>query len=274
MASLRSWARGVVRRGDRLVVAIPDWAGFGNQLYYYFLVERLREAGVDALAIPPARGRPWLTHFPAIEADLTSPGTRPHWSDRRDDTDWADLGTFGVHYTRSDLHRFVDRYLLPDLATPDPPADDELIVNVRRGDYYSDPRVRGIFGFDQLAYLGEALAAYAERQVTPRSIRVVSDDPGWCAARLGFLAPEGADVRYDPPTTSPFENFRAVANGRHLIITNSTFSVWAAHVSHRRYAADGIVVAPAFGTRPHRGPWVALDPRWHIVRDIPGGWDS
>lgn len=273
--TLRSVVRHVVRRGSRIAVVVPEWAGFGNQLYYYFHVDRLQRSGVDAYAVPSERGRAWLDHFPSIRESLTRAPSEIRFFDRIDTTDWNELGAFGVHYSRDDLTRFVETHLLsiPALRHPDL-SERVLTINVRRGDYYSDPAVRGTLGFDQLAFLSTALERYAATRPRPALIHVVSDDPGWCAIRLGFLSDFADRVTFNSPDSRPIDDFCAVARANDLVITNSTFSVWAAHAASLRGGDDALVIAPAFGTRPHRGRWVPLDPEWTIIDEIPGGWDS
>lgn len=274
--SLRSIARDLVRRGPRCAVLIPEWAGFGNQLYYYFHVDRLQRAGVDAFAVPNLGGTAWLEHFPAIRDALTRARAEVRRTDRIDQTDWDALGGFGIDYSREDLRRFVDRYLLSAPAlTHLPSPSSTLTVNVRRGDYFTNPTVRGVLGFDQPAYIAAALERHLRDRPAPQTISVISDDPGWCAIRLSFLRDHTQELVFNEPDSRPIDDFCAVAGASDLIITNSTFSVWAAHVSSaRRGEKAGRVIAPSFGVRPHTGQWRPLDPEWTTIEDIPGGWDS
>lgn len=59
-------------------------------------------------------------------------------------------------------------------------------------------------------------------------------------------------------------------------MTNSTFSYWCAYISnvlHRDNYAE--VYAPWFHARTiDGGRAYQLDPRWSVITDIPGGWDS
>lgn len=38
-----------------------------------------------------------------------------------------------------------------------PSLAEGITLNVRRGDYFSDPQVRGLFSFDQIAFIDEVL---------------------------------------------------------------------------------------------------------------------
>lgn len=272
---LRSIARDIFRRGPRCAVIVPEWAGFGNQLFYYFHVERLQRAGIEAFAVPSESGWEWLEHFPTIRESLTRERADVRFFDRIDATDWHAMGEFGVHYSRDDLSRFVSAYLLPAHALQHAEQSKRtLTVNVRRGDYYSNPSVRGVLGFDQPAYIAAAMERYLRDRAAPAAISVISDDPGWCSIRLGFLSDYTHELQFNEPNSRPIDDFNAVASATDLIITNSTFSVWAAHICKARETDASMIIAPAFGTRPHVGRWVPLDPEWTIINDIPGGWDS
>lgn len=273
--TLRSTVRNIVRRGPRTAVLIPDWAGFGNQLFYYFHVERLQRSGLDAFAVPNESGREWLDHFPAIRDALTCERSDVRFFDRIDATDWNAMGAFGIDYSREDLVRFVRTYLLsaPVLQHFER-AVRTVTVNVRRGDFYSNPSVRGVLGFDQPAFVAAAMEQYLALRPPPATIIVVSDDPLWCSVRLDFLSEYADEVLFNEPRSLAIDDFNKVSSATDLIITNSTFSVWAAHVATVRGADQSLVIAPAFGTRPFTGRWVPLDPEWAIVENIPGGWDS
>lgn len=256
----------LARRGDRSVYAIPEWAGFGNQLFFLLWGATQRWQGRDLVLIRSERSAPWLEHFPLLRDELTVPRAQVRFQDRRERPTWDPMPG---RFTPDERDRFIERYLVPS-GLFQPAVDDSLVVNIRRGDYYSDPAVRGRFAFDQIAYLQEVMS----RVEGVGRIVVVSDDIAWCEERLGFLG-ETAQVEF-PRGSEPLHDFGTVASARRLVITNSTFSIWCAYIStylHRDNHAQ--IFAPAFGTRPHRGePWDSVDHRWSIVWDIPGGWDS
>lgn len=106
------------------------------------------------------------------------------------------------------------------------------------------------------------------------SIHVVSDGIDWCHARLGWLADYAPLTFADGET--PMQNLVTVATARRLVLTNSTFSYWGAYISnvlHRDNHAH--VHAPWFHARTIAdGRAYQLDPRWTIIENIPGGWDS
>ena len=147
-----------------------------------------------------------------------------------------------------------------------------MTVNVRRGDYYSEPHWRELYGFDVAAYVRLAVEG-SLRQAPIDIVRVVSDGPDWCREHLAFLR-EYAEVEFQSPTDGPTENLIQLASADRLILANSTFSYWAAYISNVWHGDNhDRTWAPWFHRRDflNGGAW-QLDPRWSVVRDIPGGW--
>jgi hypothetical protein len=134
------------------------------------------------------------------------------------------------------------------------------VINVRRGDYYSNPGLRERYGFDQLGY---ARAALAQVGNVERAL-VVSDDPDWCRENLLEIVEATSDVVHFAER-DPVSNFKAVAGASRIIGMNSTFTYWGAYISGVVHPSP-VVVMPRFhgrlalGTDAHQ-----LDPRWIAI---------
>ncbi|WP_394255891.1 alpha-1,2-fucosyltransferase [Pseudoclavibacter helvolus] len=166
-----------------------------------------------------------------------------------------------------DLVRFANANIRPALGTAE--LRDRLVINVRRGDYYSDPDLRAAYEMNIVAYLEEAL----QRVPKPPEVVVVSDDEQWCRANLsGLFHRHGLIVDYAP--NDPWENFKAVTTAKCLIGTNSSFSYWGGYVS-TAIDATAVVVMPGFHKRTVHAGWAdQLDRRWQVIESLPGGWDE
>lgn len=264
-------------RTDRLVKDLPEWAGFGNQLFFFLWASTQQRNGANAKLVRSERSRYWLQQFPLLSSTLTIDRAEVRLADRHDTTDWRTLSTIGQPSTPStnDVHDFIEEYLMPSgFFARDEELATGLTLNVRRGDYFSDPQVRGLFSFDQLAYIQAVLDRLAAERA-PSQIRVVSDDLTWCRARLMHLGDATESLQF-VQSVDPIIDLQNVACSRELIIMNSSFSIWAAYISNFLYGDnERLIHVPAFGTRPFDGvPWPSINPRWDIVRSIPGGWDS
>ncbi|GAA4407766.1 hypothetical protein GCM10023168_24190 [Fodinibacter luteus] len=263
----------MVRRGSRTVRETPPGLGFGNFLYLWLRADSEQARGHDHRVVRVPGMDPWLDMFPSIRGLLVERRDVRPW-DRRDPS-WNQR--FGVEFTREELQAFIRRHLIGSQLTRLGDADRRsVVVNVRRGDYYSVPRLRGQYSFDIPAFLDVALDASVRGAGPVERIRVVSDDVGWCRERLdGLLRRRAGTVEYQALSSTPQEDFRAVATSPRIIGTNSTFSYWAGYVSSFLHGEQAQVVVPAFHARHvDGGRAYQLDPAWTIVEDIPGGWDA
>lgn len=235
---------------------------------------RGRRDGRERSVLVTAKMRPWLDVFPALRS-LVVERAGVGFRDPRVSATGVDYGRYGVDYDRTDLEQFIAEFLTSPLYERHAMPADALVINVRRGDYYSVPEHRGMFGFDQVAYLRESLTASVAQQGRPGRLHVVSDGLDWCRTKLTWLEDETEALTFASPEDGPEVNFAHVATASRLIMTNSTFTYWAGYVnSARRPENAGSLWAPRFFHRGLNGRSHHLDPRWSVIEDIPGGWDS
>lgn len=287
MSSLRSVAARAlepVRRRGRRVAWTPDFMGLGNLLQLAMWAHDGNLSGEPRWIRSTARLQPWLEVFPGLRS-LVLTADEVRFTDRRL-RPWSQAaraagaeGAVPLHEP-VDVHaveRFLTDVLLPgstlNESGPARAPDDLLVVNVRRGDYYSDPEICRQYGFDLVGYLKVAVERSVARDGVPTEIRVVSDDMDWCRrelAWLGHIAPTTGDV-----DSTPVDDFAAVAAARRAVISNSTFSYWAAHVGNVLHGDNHAQVwAPRFFDRTqNEGRSWLLDERWSVIEELPGGWD-
>jgi hypothetical protein len=246
-----------LRRGRRSVVMTPEYGmRLGNFLYLWMRADLLTAQGQDVRTLGAPAMEPWLAVFPGL-VRLTLPRPQLRFTDRRDPNNAYLHQRFGIDFSALDLDRFIRTYLAPHVT---PRRDDTMVVNVRRGDYYSHAPFRAKFEFDQVGYVREAL----RRAGRLTRVVVVSDDPAWCRDELDALLREhGADPTYAEPDA--VSNFLEVAGASRIIGTNSTFTYWAAYVSGALHHEPQIIM-PLFHARMAQGSDAfQLDPRWTAV---------
>jgi len=151
MRTPRDIAAGVlatVRRADPPVIWGAEPMNGGNFLYLWATAwARRRETGRPWLVRYKPKMEPWLTEFPALR-DLTVREDDVSFRQERT-VEWGQQ-TYQDWFFR-DLLDFTRERLLTSngfqarLKQVDRGA---VVVNVRRGDYYSDPVHRANFGFD------------------------------------------------------------------------------------------------------------------------------
>lgn len=274
------------RFGRRRVNLAEEFMGFGNLLYLWVWAASGGEDELPRAVLQTEKGRPW--------ADLV-PDFRDRFILARDDLRlldqrgfyWAEKARWAGDprgFTDDGRTDFVRRWLAPapllagvgegPLAEP-----DCLVVNVRRGDFYSD-HFRAEFAMDVEGYLEQAVPAALDRDGPVRRLHLVSDDLAWCRTHLAGLRRYAAEVTADEMRRSPLADLRDLVTARRLVITNSTFSMWAAAIGNVLLAERGIdnraqVWVPGFFQRRYApGRCFEYDPAWSCIEHLPGGWGA
>jgi hypothetical protein len=288
LEQLKTWLASRLR-DDRFgyVCWTPDFMGFGNVLYLLHWADTLQQNGINVRVLQTGAVRIWLPVFPELRPLLierAAVGVRQvrlmPWSEAGRAALPPDLVAAEQSRDPGDEYAsFLSAYLLPGARralAAQPVADDSrLVVNVRRGDYYSDPDNRRHYGFPIVPYLQTAVRGALASGGPAGEILVVSDDPAWCEANLSFLRDLAPTVTFADRSDGPVGDFFLMVAHRRLVMTNSTFSYWAARIGTQIHGDNHRQIwAPRFFDRSRDGGRSTLvDERWTIVEEIPGGWD-
>lgn len=117
-------------------------------------------------------------------------------------------------------------------------ATDSVALHVRRGDYLSNTSAAAIHGVCDTRYYMDAIVHLAKARKN-MELFVFSDDPQWVRQNFQFAVPTVlVDSAMGSSTQFDFEMMR---HCRHHIISNSTYSWWAAWLAGHE---DHMVVAP------------------------------
>ena len=112
-------------------------------------------------------------------------------------------------------------------------------LHVRRGDYLSDPKYKGIC---DLGYYTKAI--YIAKSITGNNSHFVvfSNDMAWCEEHIKPLIGNSTATFVDWNTgTESYKDMRIMSACRINIVANSSFSWWAAYMNMR---SDKHVIAP------------------------------
>lgn len=255
-----------IRRGKRTVSFPNENARLGNLMYDWLHAAIAQGAGADYRVLETPASRPWRDEFPKIFDEIVVARSDVHIWDRRETNYWQSIGD---HFSLAELNSFCRRYIAEEPvvhgerpAVPHYVSDPgTVVVNVRRGDYYSDPTLRGNYGFDVARYVKQALQEQEGRRPVVR-VHVVSDDLVWCAKNLTEAISRHGEISLAPSSRTPVDDFACLVRAERLILTNSTFSYWAGYVA-QELKPSPIVVAPIFHARQYNnGHSFHLHPDW------------
>lgn len=114
--------------------------------------------------------------------------------------------------------------------------NETLAIQVRRGDYVSNPKVQKILYVTDTEYFNRALEyVFSQKKIT--HIIVVSDDIAWCQQELHLPVTS----TFVPKDISDVDSLHLMSLAQHAIISNSSFGWWGAWLSRN---PSKIVVAP------------------------------
>ncbi|HEM5988847.1 TPA: alpha-1,2-fucosyltransferase [Streptococcus suis] len=233
---------------------------FGNHLYFYLFASKCDDIFIER--IPDMEY--WNYYFPALEKLVYQEEKKDNISQISPNNTF--FQNYGVDFLESDLTAFIKKYLEKDLKKliKEQPLAFDLVINLRRGDFY-DKDHRFFYGFDQLQYLQDCLGLL-EIDSTSR-VAVVSDDINWCRTNVTFLSEIFSNVEF--LETSPIEAFVECIKAKNLVITNSTFSYWAAYLN-TYLTPEHSIFAPNFNTKKIcRGKQIAASDNWRLIHIRP-----
>lgn len=139
--------------------------------------------------------------------------------------------------------------------------ENAVAVHARRGDYISNKKVRALFGPCELSYFELGIDLMRARLERPFFF-VFSDDPSW--AQSAFSG--HPDVRIVSSTntdsSSAVIDLCRMSRCQHFVLSNSSLSWWAAHLSnHIRFGKPSEVIYPS--------PWFDAPALSGISGDLP-----
>jgi hypothetical protein len=116
---------------------------------------------------------------------------------------------------------------------------NSVCLNVRRGDFVSDPVSSSVLGFKGPEYIHKAVQAIEQRVSNPH-FYIFSDDIDWCKEHIRLEHPVTI-VDHHQAGRKFADYLQLMSSCKHLIIPNSSFAWWAAWLNSN---PDKIVVAP------------------------------
>ena len=246
------------------IIITPKGARFGNLLYFFLraYIYKLQGKSLKILETPHfeevVKLFPKLSEFVIREHEVKF----YHKKDAQNNF----YQVFGTHFSLEELNNFIKTYLIENIQ-PINRQPSELCINVRRGDFFEKGN-SSIYGYDQVGFLKHVF----EKHLKPKhfeNIKIISDDMSWCKTELSFLKNYTNELLF-PELENPIEDgFLEVINSKALILSNSTFSFWAAYISNFIFDNTHQTYCPIFGSRKiDNTDLYQTNPSWNIISDF------
>jgi hypothetical protein len=137
-------------------------------------------------------------------------------------------------------------------------------LHIRRGDYVNSPRVNKVHGTCSLQYYRAGVEKILNQTQAPATVFVFSDDPAWIKQNLRI---DCAKVYVDiNDGSAAHEDLRLLSACQHQVISNSTFSWWAAWLN--RYPDKQIVAPARWFADPAKCSDDLVPASWHRIGEI------
>lgn len=233
-------------------------------MYLWQWAHLARLEGQRAFVLETPVGRDWLREFPLLPPLSLAPSALRLLDARV----LAGRYCFDLDFDRQQSARFCRDLVASSPSfrrrlerTADHVGPNTVVINVRRGDYYTDPRFTWAFGIDVVAHVREALQMLDRDGISLDDLVIVSDDLPWCAENLGEVLP--ARPRTVPGRTGPFDDLAVLSSASTLILANSTFSYWGSYIAASRLPRHR-AIAPSHHERLDIGGTSSpmFDPLW------------
>ncbi|MGQ4527410.1 alpha-1,2-fucosyltransferase [Dermabacteraceae bacterium P13136] len=259
-----------VRRFSSLTVAwTPPRLGGGNHLYMWLHAYTQSKQGKRFPVLQRPGMESWLEMFPRLREITIAREAVPFTANREEI--WNQAYRL---LSSAEIKEFAQQYIFssPTFSRLLQEAEDFyrdndcLVLNIRRGDYYTNPEFFRSYGMDLRFYLNEVLSQHPGRTVS-----LISDDPQWCADTVPGWFPE-LKIVAPQRESGPFHDLAYLVTAPSLALTNSTFSYWSGYLKNAldsEKGKSGPVYAPLFHARSIiGGKAFQLSPDWQVIDNL------
>lgn len=133
---------------------------------------------------------------------------------------------------------------------------ESICVTIRRGDYVTNKKYRKKFFLCDESFFLEGVRRI-RKEIPAATVIVFSDDVEWAKKNIDF----GENVYYESGRDPVWEKMRLMSACKHFVISNSSFSWWAQHLSNNH---NKIVYAPSKWFPDNRKCDIA-EPNWRYI---------
>ena len=132
-----------------------------------------------------------------------------------------------------------------------------VVIHFRGGDYF---RYKDTFGVLHESYYKNGMELVSS-MLGETDVYIFSDDLMAAQTSLSFLNPHRVTWVVPPAEATPFENLLLMSQGSAIIMSNSTFSWWAAKFAE----LETIIIAPQVWSKQNNQPQKLIPTEWFRV---------
>ncbi len=254
------------------VIITPGGARWGNLLYFFLRAYIFQQQGKSLKLLYTRHMEDLIIYFPELQQYIIKENQVKFYHKKDASNNFYQV--FGEDFSEEELNNFIKEHLATSelfqsfLTTIPEPENDDLTINIRRGDFYEKGN-SSIYGYDQISFIRHILNQCLNGRSWER-INILSDDMQWCRENFGFLNVYTKDLNFPKLAEHTIiYSFLWVAKSKNLILSNSTFSFWAAYLSNYLYHSEKNTFCPIFGSRRiENTDLYQYNPKWIMVRDF------
>lgn len=254
------------------VIITPKGARWGNLLYFFLRAYIFEQQGQSLKILYTQHMDDLTTYFPQLKKYIITENQVKFYHKKDASNNFYQV--FNKDFSEQDLNDFIKEYLVSSefaksfLSSFSEPTLNELTINIRRGDFYEKGN-SSIYGYDQTGFIKHIFKNYLNDKKWFR-INILSDNMQWCKDNFDFLNEHASHLNFpDLNDHKIITSFLWVANSKNLILSNSTFSFWAAYISNYLYKSQKSTYCPIFGSRRiENTDLYQYNPEWVMIRDF------
>lgn len=254
------------------VIITPKGARWGNLLYFFLRAYIFEQQGRSLKVLYTPHMDDLTAYFPQLKKYIITENKVKFYHKKDASNNFYQV--FNDDFSEKDLNDFIKEYLLSSefvksfLSSFSEPSLNELTINIRRGDFYEKGN-SSIYGYDQIDFIKHVFENYLKDKKWSR-INILSDNMQWCKENFGFLNEYTSNLNFpDLNEHTIITSFLWVANSKNLILSNSTFSFWAAYISNYLYQSQENTFCPIFGSRRiENTDLYQYNPQWVMIKDF------
>lgn len=143
------------------------------------------------------------------------------------------------------------------------PTVNDIAVHIRFGDYLSNPQTKRVHGLTAMSYYVEAVVNLLST-TSYNKIVIYSDEPKMAHSEFSrAFGPSQIPIVMSCNSTE-YEDLAGMSSSKGLVISNSSFSWWAAWIGTQLHDCNVVAPRPWFATPSAADDNLLLD-RWTVI---------